>query len=311
MPTDYLYTGQRNNEEINLYYYGARWYDTTLGRFAQADTNIPSHQGAQGWDRYADVNNNPIQFTDSTGHWVETAFDVLSLAMTINDIRNEGFTLMNTISLVTDVASVVLPVVPAGVSHALRAAKYASKAVNAVDTAADTAKLANKLDNVSDAAKKADNMVCPIQNSFRADTPVVTSEGDQAITTLEIGDYVLAWNETDDSLGYYEDIATIHHTDQIVTELIIDGEWIETTPEHPFYVEGKGWVEAEDLQTGDRVRQADDTTGIVWLQWNYKKTQEMYNLTVDTAHTFFVGDGQWLVHNSCRNVKMDMVGWSD
>jgi len=26
----------------------------------------------------------------------------------------------------------------------------------------------------------------------------------------------------------------------------------------------------------------------------------MYNLTVDTVHTFFVGDGQWLVHNdSC------------
>jgi hypothetical protein len=25
--------------------------------------------------------------------------------------------------------------------------------------------------------------------------------------------------------------------------------------------------------------------------------QEMYNLTVDEAHTFFVGDGEWLVHN--------------
>jgi hypothetical protein len=25
----------------------------------------------------------------------------------------------------------------------------------------------------------------------------------------------------------------------------------------------------------------------------------MYNLTVAVAHTFFVGDGQWLVHNSC------------
>ena len=25
----------------------------------------------------------------------------------------------------------------------------------------------------------------------------------------------------------------------------------------------------------------------------------MYNLTVDTAHTYFVGDGQWLVHNDC------------
>ena len=25
----------------------------------------------------------------------------------------------------------------------------------------------------------------------------------------------------------------------------------------------------------------------------------MYNLTVATAHTFFVGEGQWLVHNTC------------
>jgi hypothetical protein len=25
--------------------------------------------------------------------------------------------------------------------------------------------------------------------------------------------------------------------------------------------------------------------------------QVMYNLSVETAHTFFVGDGQWLVHN--------------
>ncbi|MCB0107996.1 MAG: hypothetical protein KDE53_18870, partial [Caldilineaceae bacterium] len=25
----------------------------------------------------------------------------------------------------------------------------------------------------------------------------------------------------------------------------------------------------------------------------------MYNLTVAEAHTFFVGDGQWLVHNQC------------
>ncbi len=27
--------------------------------------------------------------------------------------------------------------------------------------------------------------------------------------------------------------------------------------------------------------------------------QPMYNLTVDEAHTFFVGDGDWLVHNTC------------
>jgi hypothetical protein len=27
--------------------------------------------------------------------------------------------------------------------------------------------------------------------------------------------------------------------------------------------------------------------------------QRMYNFTVAAAHTYFVGDGQWLVHNSC------------
>jgi hypothetical protein len=96
-----------------------------------------------------------------------------------------------------------------------------------------------------------------------------------------------------------EAAATILHEVQIVTEYIIGAEWIETTPEHPFYVEGRGWVEADELQTGDNVRQADGTTGTVWLKWNVYKNQEMYNLTVDTAHTYFVGEGQWLVHNAC------------
>ncbi len=29
----------------------------------------------------------------------------------------------------------------------------------------------------------------------------------------------------------------------------------------------------------------------------------MYNFTVATAHTYFVGDGQWLVHNACFNIN--------
>lgn len=32
------------------------------------------------------------------------------------------------------------------------------------------------------------------------------------------------------------------------------------------------------------------------------RTQPMYNLTVAVAHTFFVGDGQWLVHNACHQL---------
>jgi len=90
--------------------------------------------------------------------------------------------------------------------------------------------------------------------------------------------------------------------------LLLDGEWIETTPEHPFYVEGKGWLAAEDLSFGMQVRQADGTTGFVWWKWSVHQTQAMYNLTVATAHTYFVGQGQWLVHNACKPYDVGLSG---
>jgi RHS repeat-associated protein len=74
LPTTYKFTGQRQESSLGgsegLYYYNARWYDPTLGRFAQADTVIPG--GVQGLDRYAYVNNSPVNFTDPTGHYEET-----------------------------------------------------------------------------------------------------------------------------------------------------------------------------------------------------------------------------------------------
>jgi len=39
-----------------------------LGRFAQADTIIPSPGNSQAWDRFAYANNNPVKYTDPSGH---------------------------------------------------------------------------------------------------------------------------------------------------------------------------------------------------------------------------------------------------
>jgi RHS repeat-associated protein len=57
-------------EGFGLMFYNARWYDPALGRFAQADTIIPQHQGVQAWDRFAYTNNNPVRYTDPTGHCI-------------------------------------------------------------------------------------------------------------------------------------------------------------------------------------------------------------------------------------------------
>ncbi len=65
----YAYTGQMR--EGDIYYYGARWYDPSIGRFMQADTIVPLQvQGTQAFDRYAYVNNNPLRFTDPSGNRV-------------------------------------------------------------------------------------------------------------------------------------------------------------------------------------------------------------------------------------------------
>jgi len=67
--TDYKFTGQREESALGIYFFVARWFDPSLGRFLSPDTIVPtSTQGTQAWDRYAFVNNNPVRYNDPTGH---------------------------------------------------------------------------------------------------------------------------------------------------------------------------------------------------------------------------------------------------
>ena len=66
--TPYRYTGQREEEALGLYYYGARWYDPELRRFIQPDTIVPEPRNPQSLNRYSYVYNNPVNYTDPTGH---------------------------------------------------------------------------------------------------------------------------------------------------------------------------------------------------------------------------------------------------
>ncbi len=75
----YTFTGQFSymddpstsgvTEGFGLMFYNARWYDPVNGRFAQADSIVPG--GVQGLDRYAYTSNNPVRYTDPTGHGVD------------------------------------------------------------------------------------------------------------------------------------------------------------------------------------------------------------------------------------------------
>jgi RHS repeat-associated protein len=68
LPTDYTFTGQKNDASTDLMFYGARYYDTSLGRFTQPDTIVPSPLNPQSLNRFSYVYNNPIRFMDPSGH---------------------------------------------------------------------------------------------------------------------------------------------------------------------------------------------------------------------------------------------------
>jgi RHS repeat-associated protein len=61
-----------NDKELDatgLYYYGARYYDPSLGRFISADTATPGDGfDPQGLNRYSYCRNNPIKYEDPDGH---------------------------------------------------------------------------------------------------------------------------------------------------------------------------------------------------------------------------------------------------
>ncbi len=145
-------------------------------------------------------------------------------------------------------------------------------------------------------------------NSFAADTPVLMADGVLAAisTTIKPGDRV--WT-TDPVTGQSSaqpvlDLIVGHGDKHLVTITTRDpgsgaSEQITATANHPVWVQERGWVNADALTVGDRMRGA--TGGILVVQATHDhgwlSGQTVYNLTVATTHTYHVGATTTLVHN--------------
>jgi RHS repeat-associated protein len=67
--TDRGYTGHKHNDDLGLIYMNARYYLPGIGRFISADTLVPDPTNPQQFNRYTYVLNNPLRYTDPTGHY--------------------------------------------------------------------------------------------------------------------------------------------------------------------------------------------------------------------------------------------------
>ena len=139
---------------------------------------------------------------------------------------------------------------------------------------------------------------------FTGDTLVETSEGLVAIEDIEVGDYVLA-EDTVTGEQCYKEVLKVHvtQTTKLVHVTTTDDDsdtTINTTDNHPFYVEGKGWVPAIELEAGDILRTADGSVEVV-KEVSIEYLDEavlIYNLEIEGYHTYHVSDESVLVHNT-------------
>lgn len=182
---------------------------------------------------------------------------------------------------------------------------------DAADTAADTARGS---DYVVDAS--CSGGVCRRPGScFVAGTLVRTSEGFAPIESLRVGDVVLARHEKTGELGRFPVIDTIVRDDEPLLAITVESDArsasdrvtpaptrdvLLVTPEHPFHTP-RGWVAAKALSPDDRIVRANETLASIVALEALDRRARVYNLTVDEAHTYFVGEGELWVHNACRN----------
>ncbi len=85
---------------------------------------------------------------------------------------------------------------------------------------------------------------------------------------------------------------------------------MKVTPDHPIYVDGRGWVEAEDVVLGDRLRRRDgEWTSVLAIERVVLAEPEwVYNLTVAGVHTYFVLEVGVLVHNCSPRHGINYTG---
>ena len=133
---------------------------------------------------------------------------------------------------------------------------------------------------------------------FVAGSLITLEDGSTApIEEIKIDDAVLTYNEAkgENEAGKVGDLK-IHEVDTIVRLTLENSIVITTTPEHPFFVIGKGYVKAADLDFGDECLKTDGSNSFISTKEIIEETHEVYNLLdVSGNHNFYVNG--ILVHN--------------
>ncbi|WP_458120145.1 polymorphic toxin-type HINT domain-containing protein [Paenibacillus sp. Z6-24] len=299
-----------------LYQMRARYYNPEIKRFVNRDVLTGSIDNGLTMNRYAYVNGNPVSYIDPFGlsadgaDWMVIGGDALAdMTPVVGSIKawQQTITGVNYITgeqlsvsdRIGDLVGGFAGLAP--VPGSKYAGKYTVKGVIwAGEKAAD-------LFGWSTKAEKSAGKLINACNCFTAGTKVKTDQGDKNIEDIEVGDQVLSKDEATGQEDYKTVTATFNHMAEEIYTIYVGGQEIESTYNHPFWVDDKGWTYVKDLKVGDWLVEDDGTKQQIEKIELEQRQARVYNMTVADFHTYFVSDlGIW-VHNT-NNGDCDLGG---
>lgn len=279
----YRYTA-REFERDDLYYYRARYYDPTIGRFLSED---PLGLSAGDANFYRYVGNNPVQLRDPSGQlvWIPIIWAGIEIGLAIYDAYDTTSTILD-------------PCVGAGEKWLAGGLWLAGALLPG-----------GGYSKADDLARWVRRVPC---GCFAEGTAVETIDGQRPIESIRDGELVLSRDEATGAVAYKRVTAVHVKANSPLQELTLGTEGensrLVTTPGHPFWVNGRGWTPAGALKRSDVLASHTKTEGrpisgaaapevLVASTQSTTYLGTVYNLTVADFHTYFVGtDGVW-VHN--------------
>ncbi len=139
---------------------------------------------------------------------------------------------------------------------------------------------------------------------FAVGTQVLMADGStKSIEEIVPGDFVLAaQHDLPESVPVKARVARTFDNGlkQVVRLKFENNEELVCTPEHPFYVVGRGWTSANALRAGDSCLSSNGKRVVFTERENLAQECRVFNIEVEEKHTYFVGvDSGILVHNHC------------
>jgi hypothetical protein len=94
-------------------------------------------------------------------------------------------------------------------------------------------------------------------------------------------------------------------TDRLLT-VTMRAASLQVTPQHPFWVRGRGWINAGDLKIGDRLTIRSGAEQSLTGVTGHDTSTTVYNFEVEGLHNYYITDAQLLVHNCGDSIRDEL-----